>query len=310
MKRALIPFVMAVVVSGCVTEALPRPVALAPCDEEFGTIQPPATAPGSSLTSAAPPPAASGLPPAPAVDRVGFPEDYGSTFWHFYHFDRVDMRSIVHVCANETAASVIEGEPYPYGSVLVMENWSPLTDADDNLVYDSEGRLIRSVLNSVAVMRKEPGFGAEYGPRRSGEWEYVTYFPDGSYQTPPERSASCAACHAVGATAAKDFVFRTNVHFLPGHYGRTDRVEEGEIALSRMAYRPGTKSVPVGTTIVWRNSSIDETTHVVAAADASFVSGVLEPGETFSHTFDAPGRYEYTCPLHPEQMRGAIEVTE
>jgi plastocyanin len=307
MKRTLLALPIALLAGACASDALSRQVELLACGDDIGEIRPPA---GYVAGPFEPPALPADLPPAPREDRVGFPASYQEEFKHFYRFDRVDMRSIVHVCANEVAAAVQEGEAYPYGSVLVMENWSPLTDADDDLVYDSEGRLIRSVLNSIAVMRKEPGFGEAYGNARSGEWEYVMYFPDGGFQTPPLASASCASCHAVGATAERDFVFRTNVRFLTGHYGRTDPVQEGEIGVSRMAYRPATRAVPVGATVVWRNSSIDETPHVVVASDGSFVSGLLAPGETFSHTFAAPGRYEYSCTLHPQQMRGTIEVTE
>lgn len=305
MKGTLFAVPIVLLAGACASEGPPPQAELLACGGDIGEIRPPAGYVAGPFTA---PALAADLPPAPREDRVGFPASYQEEFKHFYRFDRVDMRSVVHVCANDVAAQVQEGEAYPHGSVLLMENWSPLTDADDNLVYDSEGRLIRSVLNTVGVMRKGPGFGEEYGNARSGEWEYVTYFPDGSVQTPPEGTASCASCHAVGATAERDFVFRTNVRFLAGQYSRTDPVQPDEIGVSRMAYRPATRAVPVGTTVVWRNSSIDETPHAVVASDGSFASGLLAPGETFSHTFAAPGRYEYSCTLHPAQMRGTIEV--
>jgi plastocyanin len=310
MRGTLFVVPIAAVAVGCAAEAVSEVVTLPACGEpSVSMIQPPVPLPelGTFVTAAAPP--GTTFPPAPTADRVGFPEGYRATFKQFYVFDRVDMRSVVFVCANDIAAEVGPGEEFPHGSVLLMENWNPVTDEDGNLVRDAEGRLIRSEISVIAVMRKEAGFGEAYQAARSGEWEYVMYWPDGTHQTPPERSASCASCHAVGAGAERDFVFRTNIRFLADRYGRTDPVDEGEIGVSRMAYRPGNHTVPVGTTVVWRNSTIDETRHSVTASDGSFISDLLEPGEAFSHTFTEPGSYEYTCALHPAQMRGVVEVT-
>ena len=56
-------------------------------------------------------------------------------------------------------------------------------------------------------MRKEQGFGVEYRENQSGEWEYVSFLPDGSYATPPADSGACAQCHHLFATEKRDWVF-------------------------------------------------------------------------------------------------------
>jgi hypothetical protein len=56
-------------------------------------------------------------------------------------------------------------------------------------------------------MRREIGFGEAYGSNRSGEWEFVEYKPDGSYITPPAKSAACAECH-IKAGPRRDFVYK------------------------------------------------------------------------------------------------------
>ena len=52
------------------------------------------------------------------------------------------------------------------------------------------------------------------GQNRNEEWEYVAYHPDGTYQTTPQNSFSCAICH-LQATQAKDWVFRYGLHLGP-----------------------------------------------------------------------------------------------
>jgi plastocyanin len=72
-------------------------------------------------------------------------------------------------------------------------------------------------------------------------------------------------------------------------------------------YNPSPLSVPVGTTVGWINN--DNTGHTVTEGNPSgntppngFDSGILAPGQTFTHTFDTPGTIQYYCTLHPTMM--------
>jgi hemoglobin len=119
-----------------------------------------------------------------------------------------------HVFANPSAAAVRQGQPFPYGSVLVMETWRAKLTADNQIDLDANGRYQKDELAGIFVMRKEAGYGAKYGPDRTGEWEYVAYRPDnGQFQTAPERSQACAQCHLAASDAQKDWVIRANLFF-------------------------------------------------------------------------------------------------
>jgi plastocyanin len=47
--------------------------------------------------------------------------------------------------------------------------------------------------------------------------------------------------------------------------------------------------------------------HTVTAADGSFDSGYLDQGDTWTHTFETPGSFEYSCLPHP-WMRAKVIV--
>jgi hypothetical protein len=113
------------------------------------------------------------------------------------------------VYGNDAAASVTNASqrPYPYGSVFTVEYSYALRDAQGNVVLDTNGNPQRGVLHHLDVMKKEPGFGVMYGASRAGEWEFVSYFMDGSYLVAPQNSVNCASCH-LGAGATRDFVYR------------------------------------------------------------------------------------------------------
>jgi len=146
---------------------------------------------------------------APTIDRVGFPKDYSTTFQVLRTFTRNEEPKILTVYANAAAASVTDTAqlPYPHGSVFVFEYANSLKDSAGNPMLDAQGGVRKGEVEHTDVMRREKGFGEAYGKHRTGEWEYAGYRPDGSYTTPPAKSASCATCH-LKAGSTKDFVFR------------------------------------------------------------------------------------------------------
>lgn len=247
--------------------------------------------------------------PAPTEDRVGFPEGYQTNFGPFYLFDRPDNRSVRPVFANEQAASAKPGEPFPYGSILVMETYRAVVDEEGKPALDPDGRFQRGELGGIFVMRKEPGFGAEYGPQRNGEWEYVAFRPDGSYASPPQATNSCATCH-LDAGGTRDWVWRANLFF----YGESGAVPQpppgleaaGRAVMQSYLFLPGSMTVRPGATVSWTNE--DSALHTVVAGDGSFDSGRLPPGGRFSRTFDQPGTYPYSCVLHPSSMQATVVV--
>lgn len=301
--------------------AVGRPAAFEPCSAVslVSSLDPPApTAAASPGAVTAPPRAATGAPvptptprPAPPVDRVGFPEGYTDAFKLLFVIDRPDNKQVRVVCGNEVAASARLGQPFPYGSVLIMETYRAKQDAAGNAVKGPNGRYIREALTAIFVMRKEPGLGLEYGQDRSGEWEYVGYRPDKSYQSAPQNTNACASCHLRQAGEGQDFVFRTSLFFEGERALVSPAVADGEVNVFIYAFLPAELTVKAGTAVKWINN--DEAEHTVVAADnLLFKSDPLRtkpvsPGESFSHTFTEPGTFEYFCSIHP-QMKAKVNV--
>jgi plastocyanin len=209
--------------------------------------------------------------------------------------DRPDSQQVRIAYANDPAASAAPGQPYPYGSVFVMESYGAGQDAQGRPALDEQGRYQPDELLANFVMRKEPGCGADYGSQRSGEWEYLSFRPDGSYLTASQATNPCAACHQ-DAGATRDWVWGSEL-FFQGRSGAVPSVPEGLSALGRVtidtySFLPGTLDAQVGQAI-------------------TFVDGVdpgrLNPGSSYRRTFSEPGRYEYFCAIHPA-MRASITV--
>jgi hypothetical protein len=144
------------------------------------------------------------------ADRVGFPKDYRITFNMLGLPARTNPAPSLVMTAygNDLAASVtnVAQLPYPNGSILVMEFAKALKDSEGKPLLDANGQAQKGEVQHVDVMRRGADFGEAYGSNRAGPWEFAGYNLDGTYSTPPAKSASCAQCHQK-AGAAKDFVF-------------------------------------------------------------------------------------------------------
>jgi plastocyanin len=107
---------------------------------------------------------------------------------------------------------------------------------------------------------------------------------------------------AAGATGGNT---TTSVSIVPGASSLTDT-----------AFQPNPVQVSVGNTVTWTNN--DSQPHTVTSGsngqpDNKFNSSpnfnpLLNPGQTFSHTFTEAGDYPYFCMLHPNQV-GTVSVS-
>lgn len=70
-----------------------------------------------------------------------------------------------------------------------------------------------------------------------------------------------------------------------------------------LAFEPATLTVEPGDTVIWVNE--DSTAHKIKSS--TFNSQNMKKADSFSHTFEQPGVYEYVCDIHPK-MTGKIVV--
>jgi plastocyanin len=241
-------------------------------------------------------------PPAPTVDRVGFPTAYQN--WPvLYVYDRPDNKSVRTIYANLLANNVQDGEQwnYPYGSILVMQTWACLKDTNTECILDPDGRFQKdpAATPTLFVMRKEKGFGAAYIQNQTGEWEYVAYRPDGTYQTTPQNSFSCAVCH-LDAKKINDWTFRTDLHI----YDTAGAVPG--MVMKSYRFLPSTLHVKPGTVLTVIND--DGPAHTITDDFAGGMdTGRMKSGKSVSIRFTVPGEFNFHCSIHPS-MKGKVIV--
>ncbi len=135
----------------------------------------------------------------------------------------------------------------------------------------------------------------------------VTFVPAiGAGSQIPTRGVATAALALAGAAVVLSLLWAqdstvTAADSSPGSHA---------VTVVDFSFQPSSISVPVGSTVTWTNE--DAFAHSVVATggpDATFRSDPLATGQTYSHTFDAPGTYTYICGIHPS-MAGSVVVTE
>ena len=78
------------------------------------------------------------------------------------------------------------------------------------------------------------------------------------------------------------------------------------VTIKEYTFKPGTITVPVGTTVDFSNE--DTTAHTATSTESGvFESGAIQPGKSGSITLKKAGTFTYYCAFHPF-MKGTIVV--
>jgi plastocyanin len=80
---------------------------------------------------------------------------------------------------------------------------------------------------------------------------------------------------------------------------------EYDVDIVNFAFDPAALTVTEGDTVTWTN--LDQVPHTATADDATWDSGTLEHGESWSYTFETSGTWDYHCTVHP-MMTGSVIV--
>ena len=79
------------------------------------------------------------------------------------------------------------------------------------------------------------------------------------------------------------------------------------VNITNFNFVPTTVYVPIGKTVNWINN--DNVIHTITSVTGSFDSGSIDPGTTYSYTFNQTGTYEYSCTIHASIPHGRVIVT-
>jgi len=120
---------------------------------------------------------------------------------------------------------------------------------------------------------------------------------------PPSKRNQIRAAAVGGATAGNTVTLGRVWDNARGAPGATENL------VSTNAMSPQHLVVPRGTAVTFTNPAANRSAHgAVAFFEAEFDTGLLMPGDTYTHTFETPGEYFYNDPICP-QSTGKVVVS-
>jgi plastocyanin len=90
-----------------------------------------------------------------------------------------------------------------------------------------------------------------------------------------------------------------------GRRPRAKAAASASVTIRDFEFAPASVTIDAGDTVTWNNQG--PTGHSATADNGSFDTGILDDGQSGSHTFDQAGTFSYFCTPHPN-MRGTITV--
>lgn len=95
---------------------------------------------------------------------------------------------------------------------------------------------------------------------------------------------------------------------------------EHAVSIIGSSFEPAQLTVAVGDTVVWTVTESNDEPHSVTSGEPGFVgqggtsfdSGInlRDDGQSYTHTFEVAGVYDYFCQVHPVDMLGQVIVLE
>jgi LPXTG-motif cell wall-anchored protein len=87
--------------------------------------------------------------------------------------------------------------------------------------------------------------------------------------------------------------------------GAGPALAQGSVSTEDNFFSPATVTIGVGETVTWTNNGAN----IHTATGSGFDSGFMDPGDSFSFTFNSAGTFDYICEIHVALgMTGTVVV--
>ncbi|MGQ0812808.1 MAG: cytochrome P460 family protein [Nitrospiraceae bacterium] len=152
------------------------------------------------------------LEPVKLTDgSLPLPADYKSWPKFLSEVQKKEAKQVREIYVNPTGAATQAGQPFPNGTIFVMENYKARENSDGTLETGADGKLVKGPLAKVFIMRRGDGYGQNVPDElKTGSWAFGSYNDNGTPAT-FENYNKCRSCHVPAAN--NDFVLRYNEYF-------------------------------------------------------------------------------------------------
>jgi hypothetical protein len=155
-----------------------------------------------------------------SVERLRLPENYREAFELYMIVDRPDATVRFLYLRPDALLNLQAGDPLPFGTQFIIETYHAQTDAQGNLLHDTDGHLIAGdMLPNIHMMEKRADWTIEELPSPIGviDWNFASFVAETALASDENRN-DCLTCHD-SAAFQRDLIFSRHV---VDQYNRTD----------------------------------------------------------------------------------------
>ena len=113
---------------------------------------------------------------------VHFPTGFERSYVMLLQVDKIHTAELRRVYMNPEAVRQVKPDaPLPYGTRIVMADWTAKLGADNKPLVDAQGHFVPDKPIVTLVQEKQPGWGdrRRVGQGWAGEWEFALFSPAG-----------------------------------------------------------------------------------------------------------------------------------
>jgi plastocyanin/regulation of enolase protein 1 (concanavalin A-like superfamily) len=193
------------------------------------------------------------------------------------------------------------------GNVFIDSNGNGVKDSGET---NSTGRTLTLSGQSSGTTTTDASGNYTFSNRVSGNYTVTLTVPSGFTATttnPRSISVGPNATVNFGIVSIPTATAIPTVTQIPTAIPTPTQMPANAVSIQNLSFVPQTLTVSMGTRVTWINN--DTTTHTTTSDTGVWDSSILNPTQSFSFTFSAPGTYTYHCAVHPS-MTGTIQVID
>jgi len=161
-------------------------------------------------------------------------------------------------------------------------------------------QLLSATVFAIALLASPVQAGIHHRPEKHAHRGHATHHGHATRHRHPKPHAQSRGTSEVNPAGSAILTLSARVRHTTAH-----AASDTTVTIADFQFTPASITIHVGDTVTWTNHG--PSAHTATANNGSFNTGVLQKGQSASHTFNTAGTFTYICSIHPF-MHGTVVV--
>ena len=161
-------------------------------------------------------------------------------------------------------------------------------------------QLLSATVFAIALLASPVQAGIHHRPEKHAHRGHATHHGHATRHRHPKAHAQSRGTSEVNPAGSAILTLSPRARHTTAH-----AASDTTVTIADFKFTPASITIHVGDTVTWTNHG--PSAHTATANNGGFNTGVLQKGQSASHTFNTPGTFTYICSIHPF-MHGTVVV--